>query len=35
VNRLLADLIDEGLVRIEHERLLIADVSALEHRAER
>jgi CRP-like cAMP-binding protein len=35
VNRLLADLIEEGLLRIEHERLLIADVAALEQRAER
>lgn len=35
VNRLLADLIADGLVRIEHEKLLIADLDALERRAER
>jgi CRP/FNR family cyclic AMP-dependent transcriptional regulator len=35
VNRLLADLIDDGIVRLEHERLLIADLDALDRRAER
>ena len=35
VNRLLADLIDDGIVRLEHERLLIADLEALDRRAER
>ena len=35
VNRLLADLIDDGVVRLEHERLLIADLDALDRRAER
>jgi CRP-like cAMP-binding protein len=35
VNRLLADLIADGLVRLEHERLVITDVYALERRAER
>jgi CRP-like cAMP-binding protein len=35
VNRLLADLIADGLVRLEHERLVVTDVQALERRAER
>ncbi|HET6380291.1 MAG TPA: Crp/Fnr family transcriptional regulator [candidate division Zixibacteria bacterium] len=35
VNRLLADLIDEGLIRVERERLIVTDVPALERRAER
>jgi CRP/FNR family transcriptional regulator, cyclic AMP receptor protein len=35
VNRLLADLIDDGIVRLEHERLVISDLDALDHRAER
>ncbi|HEX6140630.1 MAG TPA: Crp/Fnr family transcriptional regulator [Candidatus Limnocylindria bacterium] len=35
VNRLLADLIDDGLVRVEHERLIITDLDALDRRAER
>jgi len=35
VNRLLADLIDDGIVRLEHERLLITDLDLLERRAER
>lgn len=35
VNRLLASLISDGLVRIEHEKLLISDLDALERRAER
>jgi CRP/FNR family transcriptional regulator/CRP/FNR family cyclic AMP-dependent transcriptional regulator len=35
VNRLLADLIADGLVQLEHERLVITDVYALERRAER
>ena len=35
VNRLLADLISDGLVRIEHEQLLITDLRAMERRAER
>ena len=35
VNRLLADLIDDGVVRLEHEKLLIADLDALDRRAER
>jgi CRP-like cAMP-binding protein len=35
VNRLLSDLLDEGLVRIERDRLVITDVEALERRADR
>jgi CRP/FNR family transcriptional regulator/CRP/FNR family cyclic AMP-dependent transcriptional regulator len=35
VNRLLADLIADGLVRVEHERLIVTDVHALERRADR
>jgi CRP-like cAMP-binding protein len=35
VNRLLADLIGEGLVRVERERLVVTDLRALERRAER
>jgi CRP/FNR family cyclic AMP-dependent transcriptional regulator len=35
VNRLLSDLIDDGIVRLEHERLIITDLEALERRAER
>ncbi len=35
VNRLLAELIDDGLVAIEHERLIVSDLDALERRAER
>ena len=35
VNRLLADLIADGLVRLEHERLVITDIHALERRADR
>jgi CRP-like cAMP-binding protein len=35
VNRLLADLIDSGILRLEHERLIIGDLQALERRAER
>jgi CRP/FNR family cyclic AMP-dependent transcriptional regulator len=35
VNRLLAELIDDGLVAIEHERLIVTDLDALERRAER
>jgi CRP/FNR family transcriptional regulator, cyclic AMP receptor protein len=35
VNRLLAELIDDGLVRLDHERLVVADLDALERRAER
>jgi len=35
VNRLLADLIADGLVRLEHERLIVTDVRALERRADR
>ena len=35
VNRLLADLMADGLVRLEHERLVVTDVQALERRAER
>jgi CRP/FNR family transcriptional regulator, cyclic AMP receptor protein len=35
VNRLLAELIDDGLVRLEHERLVVTDLDALERRAER
>lgn len=35
VNRLLADLIDDGIVRLEHERLVITDLDALDRRAER
>ncbi len=35
VNRLLAELIDDGLVRLEHERLLITDLDALDRRADR
>ncbi|MFN2484468.1 MAG: Crp/Fnr family transcriptional regulator, partial [Candidatus Limnocylindria bacterium] len=35
VNRLLSGLVDDGLVRIERESLLIADLEALARRAER
>ncbi|HEX2141431.1 MAG TPA: Crp/Fnr family transcriptional regulator [Candidatus Limnocylindria bacterium] len=35
VNRLLAELMDDGLVRLEHERLIVNDLRALERRAER
>lgn len=35
VNRLLSDLLDNGLVRIERDRLVISDLAALERRAER
>jgi CRP-like cAMP-binding protein len=35
VNRLLADLIADGLVRLEHERLVVTDVHALQRRADR
>ena len=35
VNRLLAELIADGLVHIEHEKLVIADLDALERRADR
>ena len=35
VNRLLAELIDDGLVQLDHERLVVADLDALERRAER
>jgi CRP-like cAMP-binding protein len=35
VNRLLADLVDEGLVRITHDRLEILDLARLAERAER
>jgi len=35
VNRLLAELIDDGLVSLEHERLVVSDLRALERRAER
>jgi CRP-like cAMP-binding protein len=35
VNRLLAGLIDDGLVTIDHERLIVSDLAALERRAER
>ena len=35
VNRLLAELQDEGLVTIEHDHLIVADLGALERRAER
>jgi len=35
VNRLLASLISDGLVQIEHERLVISNLDALERRAER
>jgi CRP-like cAMP-binding protein len=35
VNRLLADLMADGLVRLEHERLVVTDVYALERRADR
>lgn len=35
VNRLLADLIADGLVRLEHERLIVTDVELLERRADR
>jgi CRP-like cAMP-binding protein len=35
VNRLLADLIDDGILRLEHERLVITDLDILERRAER
>lgn len=35
VNRLLSELIDDGLVRLETERLVITDLPALERRADR
>jgi CRP/FNR family cyclic AMP-dependent transcriptional regulator len=35
VNRLLAELIDDDLIRLDHERLVITDLDALERRAER
>lgn len=35
VNRLLADLIADGLVRLEHEHLIVTDVELLERRADR
>jgi CRP/FNR family cyclic AMP-dependent transcriptional regulator len=35
VNRLLSELIDDGIVRLEHERLVISDLDALDRRAER
>ncbi len=35
VNRLLAELIDDGLVRLETERLVITDLPAMERRADR
>jgi len=35
VNRLLADLIDDGILRLEHEKLIIIDLDALDQRAER
>ena len=35
VNRLLADLMADGLVRLEHERLVVTDVYALQRRADR
>jgi CRP-like cAMP-binding protein len=35
VNRLLSDLIDDGILRLEHERLIIIDLDALDRRAER
>jgi hypothetical protein len=35
VNRLLVDLVDRGLVRIEHETLIIPDLERLEEMANR
>jgi CRP/FNR family cyclic AMP-dependent transcriptional regulator len=35
VNRLLAELMDDDLIRLDHERLVITDLDALERRAER
>jgi CRP-like cAMP-binding protein len=35
VNRLLSDLIDDGILRLEHEKLIIIDLDALDRRAER
>jgi CRP-like cAMP-binding protein len=35
VNRLLAELIDDGLLRLDHDRLIVPDLEALERRAER
>lgn len=35
VNRLLSELIDDGLVRLETERLVITNLAALERRADR
>ena len=35
VNRLLSELVDEGLVRIERDRLIISDLAGLAQRAER
>ena len=35
VNRLLSELVDDGLVRIERDRLIIGDLDELARRAER
>lgn len=35
VNRLLSQLVDEGLIRIEHDALIVVDVNRLARRAER
>jgi CRP-like cAMP-binding protein len=35
VNKLLADLVQDGLVRIDRETLIVPDVEALARRAER
>jgi CRP/FNR family transcriptional regulator len=35
VNRLLADLTDQGLVRLERDRLVVVDVEALARTVER
>jgi CRP-like cAMP-binding protein len=35
VNKLLSELVDEGLIRIEPDALVITDLESLERRAER
>jgi CRP/FNR family transcriptional regulator/CRP/FNR family cyclic AMP-dependent transcriptional regulator len=35
VNRLLADFIEQGLIRFERDQLVVPDIGALEHAAER
>ena len=35
VNRLLSELIDDGLLRLDHDRLIVPNLDALERRSER